>query len=442
MTPHIDAFAKEGLVFNQALSCTPLCSPHRASLMTGKYPQSHGVYTNCKLGADVMLRPDEICIGDVLKAAGYRTGYIGKWHLDLPEENVAERPVSGAREWDAYTPPGPKRHGFDFWHSYGAYDHHLEPHYWRDSPRMIEVKQWSVEHETDVALDFLQRSADDERPFALFVSWNPPHSPFELVPDKYKQLYASCELQLRPNVQAGELNVHTGEKVAGGKERLEQYMRDYYAAISGLDEQFGRLMAALREHGFEQDTVVVLSADHGELMGAHGLMAKHAWYEESVGIPCLMRWPGHIPRGETELLFNSVDIMPTLLGLLQLPIPEQVEGSDYSAAVRGEEGAAGAAAAFLAAFPGRKEVIEAFSSRGLDNRAYGWRAIRTANHTYVIHRGYAPEEPVQRLLYDLRADPFQLQPAHLASADEHEEAMRLEQELKQWLQRMGDAFLF
>src|SRR5690625_4268409 len=171
VTPNIDRFAKESMVFSQAVTCTPLCSPHRASLLTGKYPLSTGVYTNCKVGADVMLREEETCMSDVLKQAGYQTGYIGKWHLDLPEKNHTDNPESGAEGWDAYTPPGPKRHGFDYWYSYGAWDSHLAPHYWQDSPEKIQVDQWSVEHETDRAIAFIQ-NRKKEQPFALFVSWS------------------------------------------------------------------------------------------------------------------------------------------------------------------------------------------------------------------------------------------------------------------------------
>lgn len=185
-TPVIDEFSKESMVFNQALTVSPLCSPHRASLLTGKYPLSTGVYTNCKTGADIMLQPDEVCIGDVLKKDGYRTGYIGKWHLDLPDRNISEHPESGAKGWDAFTPPGPKRHGFDYWYSYGAWDKHMSPHYWQDTPEKIQVNEWSVKHETDKAIQFIEND-DNHDPFALFISWNPPHSPFDDVPDQYKK---------------------------------------------------------------------------------------------------------------------------------------------------------------------------------------------------------------------------------------------------------------
>ncbi|MNI09951.1 Arylsulfatase [compost metagenome] len=440
ITPNIDQFAQESLVFDHALSCTPLCSPHRAALLTGKYPQSNGVYTNCKIGADVMLQPDEICIGDVLKQEGYDTGYIGKWHLDLPEQNVCPEPVSGARGWDAYTPPGPKRHGFDFWYSYGAFDNHLEPHYWQDDANMITVKQWSLEHETDVALEYIQKHSENESPFALFVSWNPPHSPFESVPEVYKEMYANRPLKLRPNVQAESLKAHTGEPFDSGIDNLERYTRDYYAAITGLDQQFGRIIEAVRDLGIEKDTLIVLSSDHGELMGSHGLMAKHSWHEESIGIPCIMRWPGEIPQGNTSLLFNSVDIMPTLLGLAGAKVPSSVEGKDFSDVVIGRTEQAEVSSAFLCAFPGRKEIIELFASQGLDNQEYGWRAVRTQRYTYVIHRGYEPGETTQRLLYDLKNDPYQLHPVLVTDVASHVVATELERELQGWLLQTGDRF--
>ncbi|MCZ8514246.1 sulfatase [Paenibacillus filicis] len=439
MTPHIDRFAQESLVFDQALSCTPLCSPHRAALLTGKYPQSNGVYTNCKIGADVMLQPDEICVSDVLKQAGYETGYIGKWHLDLPEQNTCEAPVSGARDWDAYTPPGLKRHGFDYWYSYGAYDHHLEPHYWQDTPEMIKVKQWSLEHETDLALEYIRSRSQGSRPFALFVSWNPPHSPFELVPEQYKSLYDQAALNMRPNVHADELKAHTGEPFASGMDNLQRYMRDYYAAVTGLDEQFGRIWSLVRELGIEKNTLIVLSSDHGELMGSHGLMAKHSWHEESIGIPCLMHWPGRLEAGRTDLLFNSVDIMPTLLGIAGLGIPGTVEGTDYSSDILGE-GETKVSSAFICAFPGRKDAIEQFARHGLDNRKYGWRGVRTLRHTYVVHKGYEPGVASTRLLYDLQEDPYQMNPQVIEAPELHEAAARLEDELRNWLIRTNDPF--
>ncbi|MBS4206882.1 sulfatase [Bacillus sp. FJAT-50079] len=438
ITPNIDAFAQESTVLTDAVTVSPLCSPHRSSLLTGKYPINTGVYTNCKVGADVMLEPDEVCISDVLSVAGYETGYIGKWHLDLPELNVTDEPESGAQGWDAYTPPGPKRHGFQYWYSYGAWDDHFSPHYWHNSSEKIKVNQWSVEHETDRALEFIQNREQD-RPFALFVSWNPPHSPFEQVPEKYRELYKKMDLPLRKNVHKSNYHVHTGEEVAGGLAELKENQLNYFAAITGIDDQFGRILQLLKEEELENETIVVLTSDHGEMMGSHGLMAKHVWYEESIGVPFAIRWPEVIPEAKSSLLLNTVDIMPTLLGLLNLHIPDSVEGTDLSQLIISRK-SDGPTEAYLCAYPGRKEAIEEFQKAGLDNRAFGWRAIRTHDYTYVIHNGYAPGDQPVRHLYDLKKDPFQLQPEKINDPGSQPIASELDRKLRAWLKGVNDPF--
>ena len=166
-TPHMDSFARESLDCTEAVSTFPLCSPHRASLLTGKYPFSVGMWTNCKIGLSevLMLKPQETCIGNVLKDTGYHTGYIGKWHLDASEQNFEKNPVSGASHWDAYTPPGERRQGFDYWLSYGACDEHLNPHYWADTPEQIKPGCWSPEFETDKALEYMEEKKNQAEPF-------------------------------------------------------------------------------------------------------------------------------------------------------------------------------------------------------------------------------------------------------------------------------------
>ncbi|WP_168120305.1 sulfatase [Paenibacillus sp. HB172176] len=448
MTPNMDRFASESMVFEQAVSCTPLCSPHRAALLTGRYALSTGVYTNCKTGLDMRLSPEETAIGHVLSGAGYRTGYIGKWHLDLPEQNREEHPLSGAREWDAYTPPGPGRFGFDYWYSYGAYDQHLKPHYWENSPEMVKVDQWSAEHETDKALAFLREHGGKQEPFALFVSWNPPHSPFELVPEAYRDSYADKKLSPhshRANVIVQDpFLIHTGEEVDGGAERLDQASRDYFAAVTGIDEQFGRIMDELRELNLLEQTIVVLTSDHGELLGSHGMMAKHSWHEESIGVPFMIGWKGAIKPGTTDVVLNTVDIMPTLLELAELPLPDSIEGSSVADFLKkggsSEEAELASRAAYISAFPGRMEAIESFRAAGLEHLHYGWRGVRTSRYTYVVDKGYFAGSETRRLLYDLADDPFQMKPVSLKSATEHPVAQLLEVRLREFLDETRDSF--
>lgn len=434
VTPNMDVFAQESLCFENAYSTFPLCTPHRGSLMTGKYPFSIGLWTNCKTGLEekLMLRPQETCIGNVLKDAGYETAYIGKWHLDASEQNFTSHPESGAAGWDAYTPPGERRQGFDYWLSYGACDDHLNPHYWADSPEQILPGKWSAEYETDKALEYLDGHGGDGAPFALFVSYNPPHLPYELVPERYYEKFRELEIAWRPNVPAEK---RTPE--------MEVIARQYFAAVHGIDEQLGRITGYLREHGMEEDTLVVLSADHGEMLGSHGLMSKNVWYEESIHIPLLMRQKGRIQPGKSQVLFASPDHMPTLLELLELPIPDTCQGISHRASILGEKQAAPEPESmFLCSYPGAPESVAAFARLGQTHKAHGWRGIRTREETYVITNGYMPEDKQAEYLYEDKRDPWQLHPRVVDRDCRDEKILEFRKQLKEYLTMLGDPFLW
>ena len=456
MTPNMDRFAAESQRFCHAYSTFPLCSPHRASLMTGKYPFNVGMWTNCKVGLEekIMLKPQETCIGNVLKDAGYSTGYIGKWHLDASEQNFHPAPASGAREWDAYTPPGERRQGFDYWLSYGACDEHLDPHYWHDSEKQIRPGKWSAEYETDMTLEFLDRwreTVQEPKPFALFLSYNPPHLPYELVPDRYYDQYRDLEIQYRPNVP---------EEKRGGL--LETQTRQYFAAVTGIDDQFGRIMAYLREHGMEENTLVVLSADHGDMMGSQGLMSKNVWYEESIHIPLMMRQKGYIRPGDNDAIVASPDHMPTLLGLLGIPVPVTCQGYDHSSSMAGtpmyDRGNGdssnvqnaledtgvdrGPEDMLLCSYPGSAQLVSEFEKAGLTHKAYGWRGIKGRGFTYVVTNGYTPGEEQKEYLYDDEADPYQLAPREIGPECREERILKLRRRLREYLDLTGDPFLW
>lgn len=439
ITPNIDRFAEESLVFDNCISSFPLCSPHRASLLTGKYPLSTGMFTNCKIGCDVRLKEEEICIGDVIRNAGYDTAYIGKWHLDLPEMNLSDEPVSGARGWDAYTEPGPKRHGFDYWYSYGTFDEHLKPHYWKDTPEMIKVNQWSVEHETDMALEYI-RNHDNSKPFTLFLSWNPPHSPYDQVPEKYRKIYEGKELKLRENFSLEKSVVGVGDPFEGDFEKAKENILNYYAAISGIDENFGRILEELKKLELEENTIVVLSSDHGDMMVSHGLTSKNIWFEESIGVPFIIRYPNKFKRGNTDALFASADIMPTLLSAMGLDIPNTVEGIDLSRLLKGEN-VREQNSVYICSCPGSEVLLKKYRKSGHKPEEYGWRGIRTKRYTYVVNKGYVPEEnKLERYLYDNYKDPYQKNPTMINAIEENSVAKELENDLKEWLERLKDQF--
>lgn len=436
-TPNMDAFCAEATYCDHAFSTFPVCTPHRASLMTGRYPLSMGMFTNCKTGLSMRLGDGELGVGQMLKDAGYQTAYIGKWHLDEPEQNHCPEPLSGARDWDAFTPPGPRRHGFDYWYSYGTYDRHLHPHYWKDTPQMIQVDEWSVEHETSKALEYLSTVREEGRPFALYLSWNPPHSFYDQVPQKYLDLYP--DVKLKDNVCLEKIHHHTGEQVPYTPEELSLITRQYYAAVSGLDDQFGRLINYLKETGIYEDTVVVLSADHGDMMGSHGLMGKHVWYEESIRIPFVIRVPGNEKR-LCKTCIGSQDMVPTLLGILDLPIPDTVEGRDCSSCILTEREDLDRVS-YLCACPGRNVFLDRFAQAGKDPKAFGWRGVRTQEYTYVMELGYDVVPHPARYLYCTAEDPQQMHPLDPEAPENRRLSGHLEANVIAWMERQGDGFL-
>lgn len=431
VTPNLDRLASEGMVITRAVSNFPVCSPYRAMLFTGRYPFSNGVYGNCysrtaPLG--IALDADARCFSDVLSDAGYSLGYIGKWHLDAPKkQNIpcteGWRGKAGEGTfWDAYTPPGPRRHGFDFWHSYGCCDQHLSPHYWEGDAAVDErtdVDDWSVRHEAGVAVDYIRNEEgsfrDPDEPFALFMAFNPPHTPFQQVPPEYLGPYADTppeELLNRPNFTDAERG-----------EQALRHVRNYFGAVTGIDEQIGGVMAALEEAGLREETIVVFTADHGEMMGSHGRMHKGVWYDESLLVPFIIRWPDAIEPGRDDLLLSVPDLMPSLLSLMgqEDRIPEGVEGCDYSGAFRGEPIDRPHSALYLSVNPERP--------------AGGNRGLRTDRYTFVLRNRDGAEEP---LLFDNRADPYQMRDV----ADSRPEVVSgLGAELMEWLERTGDPWV-
>jgi arylsulfatase A-like enzyme len=436
LTPALDQLASEGLAFTNAVSTCPICSPYRAMLMTGRFPMSTGITSNCLPGTDLELDEDEICFGDILKANGYHTGYIGKWHLDIPSLNRSPVPEDSAQDaWDGWTPPGPRRHGFDFWYAYNCNSMHFHPNYWSDSPERIDVTEWSVAHETDVAIEFIQ-NRPKERPFALFLSWNPPHNPY-IAPDTFMTFYESRSGEPRPNVRVDDLYLKRS--------------KGYMAAVSSVDHHFGRLMTALRASGLEENTLVVFTSDHGEMMGSHGRYAKSVWFDESIGIPFIVRWKGKIEPAIEQMPFACYHFMPTLLGLMGIGIPESVEGTSYAEYILGNNRNR-AASAVIAGYgnpghllaEGQEPSVWAIQAdslhrMGIDWRRTGYRGLRTDRYTYVVDRGRKGAY-LSRYLYDHETDPYQLHPVTALLARENETMESLDSLLGVWLTRMHDPF--
>ncbi|NOZ19779.1 MAG: sulfatase [Planctomycetes bacterium] len=391
ITPNFDRLAEGGSLFTNAISNCPLCVPARGSLITGRHPLSHKAVSN-----DLPLSTDEVGIAELLKPLGYRTGYIGKWHLDgVPR--------------DKFTPPGKRRFGFDYWAAWECHHNYFKGRYHRDTPEVHHIEGYEPDFQTDLAIRFMEENRGD--PFCLFLSWGPPHAPYQLVPDKYKAMYDPSKIALRPNA----------------KDPDRQVLADYYAAITALDWNMGRMMEALDRLGIAEDTLVVYSSDHGDMLWSQGTTKKEQPWEESVLIPFIIRWPGRIPAGRrADTLLSIVDMPPTLLGLAGADVPERMEGADLSKGVVGDKMEEPQSVFLYLPMPAGQA-----NAKGIGP----WRGVRTKRHTYARWR-----DGSGWVLYDNEKDPYQLNNL-IDDPASQDLRSRLESDLQYWLGRTGDKFL-
>lgn len=405
-TPNLDRFAGESAVLYRAFSTCPLSSPYRGMFLTGMYPERNGVTLNCMAERpESTLNPDAVCISDVLAANGYSCGYIGKLHAETPMKNDPANPghyVSDRTpEWDAYTPPE-RRHGFSYWYSYGTFDEHKNPHYWDTEGIRHDPHEYSVRHETDKAIEFL-RNENGEReegaPFFLVLAYNPPHSPYESPDDCMEE-----DLELYRDMDYSELYVRPNADTTLTKAPSARY---YFANVTGVDREFGRLMDELERLGLDRNTIVVFTSDHGETMCSHGTLdPKNSIYTESFNVPFLIRYPDRIRHRTDPTMLSTTDIMPTLLSMagLEEKIPETVEGRDLSPALleNGKECDVPDAVLYIRNYDGGRD--EDGLVRGIFPAA---RGVKTDRYTMeiAITRNYEVERV---LIFDDLEDPYQM----------------------------------
>jgi len=235
--------------------------------------------------------------------------------------------------------------------------------------------------------------------------------PFHEVPERYQQMYADKnpdELLTRPNAKKKGIGENAWEDV-----------NNYFAAVTGIDDQFGRILKTLDDMGLKDDTIVVFTSDHGEMMGSQGLMHKVVWYEESLLIPFIIRYPEKIKPGKEDLLLGIPDLMPTLLKLIGInDLPNTVEGCDHSSVLLTGEG--------------EKPTSAFYIVPNLENPKFGNRGLRTDDYTFVIQRNTEGESVH---LYNLSEDPYQQMDCAEA---EPEIVIHLRNELNEWLQKTND----
>jgi arylsulfatase A-like enzyme len=370
-----------------------VCSPYRASLLTGRYPLTHGVFLN-----DVPLGTEAVSIAQAFKGAGYHTGYIGKWHVDGHGRST-------------FIPPE-RRQGFEFWRVMECTHAYNLSFYYADENTKLLWEGYDAVAQTREAQGYIRQHAGKE-PFLLVLSWGPPHNPYETAPEKYKQMYKPDDLALRPNVPP-EAAARTRKDLAG-----------YYAHCTALDDCLADLRQTLRECGIEDDTILVFTSDHGDMLGSQGQQRKQRPYDEAVRVPLIIRWP-RLGKGRTIATpIGTPDLMPTLLGLAGLEIPKTVEGTDFSPHLGGGP-APGDGAALIACYAPFGEWTRAAGGRE-------YRGVRTVRYTYV--RSLAGPW----LLFDNEADPYQQK--NLCGDPQHADVQKQMEELLQAkLRRTHDDF--
>ena len=429
LTPNLDKFSDESLVLREAVCNYPISSPYRAMLMTGKYPLSNGVISNCNsLSAayGVELQESDTCWSDILSENGYDMGYIGKWHLDAPYKPYVKcYNNTGKVAWNEWCPPE-RRHGFKFWHAYGTFDQHNNPMYWdTDAGRdeAVWYDQWGPEHEADLAIKYIKNTEsqyrDPDKPFTLVVSMNPPHMPYNQVPQKYVDQYKDKtykDLYDRPNVDL--------EGDAPMSKYARKNIKNYLAMITGVDDQFGRILKAIEEAGISDNTIVIFTSDHGNCLGIHEQISKNNHYEESMRIPFMIRWPGKIKPKHDDLLISVPDLYPTLMDLMGLKedIPETVEGVSFADLFLGKKMNRPSSQLYL-----KIPLEEKNNCRG----------IRTHQYTLMIEK----EENFNKryTLFDNIADPFQLN--NIAEENMDIVQKLISEELIPWLKKTNDPWL-
>ena len=394
-TPNLDALAGESVNFTHAVAGCPVCSPYRASLLTGRYPLTHGVFVN-----DVYLRPEAPSLAQAFSSGGYETAYIGKWHVD-------------GHGRSAYIPPD-RRLGFSSWKALECtHDYNRSAYYAGNSDEKLLWPGYDAVAQTRAAQEYIAEHAG--RPFLLVLSWGPPHNPYQTAPEEFRRRYDPARIALRPNVP---------ERSAAA---ARADLAGYYAHCSALDACVGDLLGTIRDCGVGEDTIFVFTSDHGDMLGSQGRQRKQSPWDESIRVPFLLRWPG-MPRWRPralDALIDAPDIMPTLLGLCGIPAPASVEGIDFSGHIAGGSDPSDGAALLM--------CVQPFGEWTRERGGREYRGLRTRRHTYVRDlRG-------PWLLYDNETDPWQL------DNRVHDPAFRslvetLDRRLDGMLRRGGDAF--
>jgi len=387
-TPNMDQLAAQGMRFTTAFVPTPVCVASRASIFSSLYPQQHGsTFLNNKPFIEKVTAGQLKILPQYLQEAGYITGYCGKTHMGDPLKNLAFQKG--------------KEHGFD--------------------GKDINTFKYANE--------FIDQHAKGDKPFLLWVSPHQPHIPLR-PPDEWRDFYKPENMPIDPNFRENPLpssltnQGKPGEMTyrdKGGPQTREEAQKMtalYYAEISHLDEQVGSLLKRLSDLGIDKDTLIIYLSDNGYHLGNHGVGNKLLMYEESVRVPFIVRYPRMIKPGQvSDELVSSIDVMPTILDIVGIPIPQGLEGKSLKPLLMGNK------------ITLRDEIFA--ECCGVAGMGIGHRMVRTKRWKYML------SDVNEEALFDLKNDPYEMNNLVKDSAMQ-KQLGRLRKALARWMDHVGD----
>ncbi len=405
-TPNIDRLGRDGARMNNCFCTNSICTPSRAAIMTGQYSQVNGVR-----GWDDFDSSRPIQIQKILRDNGYTTGFVGKWHLGR-----------GA---------GSNPQGFDYWEAMPGQGRYDDPIFYNATEEKV-YPGYSTTVTTDLALNWLNNGRDKSKPFYLVVHQKAPHRNW-IPEEKYKKMFEGEHIPqpetfeddyaTRPAAAAAHMRVGRdmtltdtkGAKPPEGLTKEERddwyyqvYIKDYLRCVQSVDDSVGQLLDWLDQNGLAQDTIIVYTSDQGFYLGEHGWFDKRFFYEESLRMPFMIRYPRAIPAGQVkdEFLLN-VDFAPTLLDYAGLKVPDQMQGHSADAMLGGKTPA-----------DWQTSMYYRYWVNGDEHNTAAHYGVRTPTHKLIYYycdpldvRGATPLNPPVAPyweLFDLKKDPHEL----------------------------------
>ena len=328
-TPHLDRLAMEGVCFDEAFVSYPLCRPFRASLLTGNHTHLTGAYNN-----RTQFAPCQRSLAHILNDVGYKSGYVGKWHL----HNVLLDP--------GFVPPGPDRMGFDDFVGFNCGHHYFDAIFYRDTEQPYTCKRFEPDFQTEHIIEFMERARAPGGPFLAYVCFGPPHPPM-IMPEHWLRMYDPERIAL----PKGAKNFKPSKPEEGAEEgrgsedesecRIRRYVSGYCSLITSVDYNVGRLLNWLDANALAENTIVVFFSDHGDMLGQNGSFcaSKNLPYRAAAQVPLLIRYPDRFAGGKrvSSLVDVAVDTMPTLLHACGIDAPEGTQGISYLSLLEGSD---------------------------------------------------------------------------------------------------------